>query len=231
MVAVSGTFNMIHPDLEKRRADLHRFGVLASACRDMGTGIITLCTGTRDPENMWRGHPDNDRLEAWNDLGDSMCAALEIAEKADVVLAFEPETSNVIDSAAKASELLSQLNSPRLTVVIDPANLFRRGDLFRMHEIVADAFGKLRPDIVLAHAKDVRQGRAALEVEHVAAGKGLLDYDHYLSCLHKLDRDVALILHGLDEAEVGEALAYVRKKALWPPTRGPEPYVPTEPPA
>ena len=60
MAAVSGTFNMIHPDLRERRHGLQRLRVLASACQQLGTSVITLCTGTRDPENMWRRHPDND---------------------------------------------------------------------------------------------------------------------------------------------------------------------------
>src|SRR5262249_38882725 len=68
MAAASGTFNMIHPDVAKRRDGLRRLDALASACRDMGTSIITLCTGTRDPNDMWRRHADNDSPEAWADL-------------------------------------------------------------------------------------------------------------------------------------------------------------------
>src|ERR687889_275451 len=65
LVAVSGTFNMIHPDVGVRREGLRRLGVLAGACERLGTSTVTLCTGTRDPEDMWRRHPDNDRPEAW----------------------------------------------------------------------------------------------------------------------------------------------------------------------
>jgi sugar phosphate isomerase/epimerase len=45
----------------------------------MGTSVITLCTGTRDPENMWRWHPENASSQAWSDLLSSMEAALRIA--------------------------------------------------------------------------------------------------------------------------------------------------------
>src|SRR5439155_2704579 len=68
MAAVSGTFNMIHPDVDKRRDGMQRLQVLAEACEQLGTSIITLCTGTRDPDNMWRRHPDNDTPAAWRDL-------------------------------------------------------------------------------------------------------------------------------------------------------------------
>ena len=40
-----------------------RLEVLAAACRWLDTRIITLCTGTRDPEDMWKWHPENVRRE------------------------------------------------------------------------------------------------------------------------------------------------------------------------
>lgn len=59
MAALSGTFNMIDPDPRQRQANLRRLRVLAAACKGLGTEVITLCTGTRDPHDMWRYHPDN----------------------------------------------------------------------------------------------------------------------------------------------------------------------------
>jgi sugar phosphate isomerase/epimerase len=210
MAAVSGTFNMIHPDPGQRKDGLHRLGVLAKACPAMGTSIITLCTGTRDPENMWRSHPDNKSSEAWSDLVDCMKDAIDIAEKADVTLAFEPEANNVIDGSKKASELVWGLKSDRLRVVIDPANLFHRGEVFRMHEILDEAFKALGADIILAHAKDISQHAG----QWVAAGKGILDYDYYLTWLRRIGFEGPLILHGLEESEVGESLSFLRKKTL-----------------
>ena len=64
VVAVSGTFNMIHPDPEVRRDGLRRLGVLAGACERLGTSTVTLCTGTRDPVDMWRRHSNNATPEA-----------------------------------------------------------------------------------------------------------------------------------------------------------------------
>ena len=106
MAAMSGTFNMIHPDLKQRRQGLQRLPVLAAACRQMGVPIITLCTGTRDPHDMWRAHPDNQTQEAWRDLVDALSEALSIAEQFNLILGFEPEVSNVVDSARKGRRLL-----------------------------------------------------------------------------------------------------------------------------
>src|SRR3712207_4195028 len=65
MSAVSGTFNMIHPDVRQRADGLASLKTIIAAARPMGTSVVTLCTGSRDPHNMWRRHPDNDTPAAW----------------------------------------------------------------------------------------------------------------------------------------------------------------------
>jgi sugar phosphate isomerase/epimerase len=206
LAAVSGTFNMIDPIRHRRDVGLCRLGELAVACPLLGTKIITLCTGTRDPDDMWRAHPANGRPDAWAELLTIMEKALAVAEEHDLWLAVEPETANVVDSPAKAARLLDELRSPRLKVVMDPANLFRVEELPRQRPILEAAFDLLGPDIVLSHAKDVRAVDGA--VRHVAAGTGVLDYQHYLALLRHIP--VPLIVHGLAEAEVKGALAFLR---------------------
>jgi sugar phosphate isomerase/epimerase len=209
MAALSGTFNMIDPNLKERQANLQRLQVLAAACEGLGTRVITLCTGTRDPDNMWRRHPENDSPEAWRELLESMAAALEIAEKYEVILGVEPEVSNVVDSAWKARQLLEALPSPYLKIIMDGANLFHAGELPRMQAILVEAFELLGEQIILAHAKDLlRDGEAG----QAAAGTGLLDYDTYLALLHQSGYGGPLILHGLTEDEITGSVAFLRTK-------------------
>ncbi len=209
MTALSGTYNMIHPDLQQRANGLRNLRVLASACDKLGTSVITLCTGTRDSNNMWRRHPDNDSPEAWDDLIISMRQAIEVAEEYQVTLAFEPEVANVVDSAIKARRIIDQIGSPYLKVVMDGANIFHAGELPHMREILDEAFALLGEDIAFAHAKDLDHDG---EAGHLAAGKGLLDYDQYLSLLSNVDSDVPIVLHGLSEAEVDGCVAFLREK-------------------
>ena len=212
MAAVSGTFNMIHPDLQQREGGPRRLGVLAAACAGLGTSVITLSTGTRDRDDMWRRHPHNDTPQAWDDLLISMREALRLAEQTGVTLAFEPEVANVVDSARKARRLLDEVGSPRLKVVLDPANIFHAGELPRMRAILDEAFELLGPDIVLAHAKDLSHDG---EAGHEAAGRGVLDYDRYLTLLNGLGRDMPLILHGLLEDQVDTSVAFLRAKGAY----------------
>jgi sugar phosphate isomerase/epimerase len=209
IASVRGTFNMSHPDAEERRAGLRRLRALAEVCPQLGTSKIHICTGTRNRDNMWRPHPDNDLPASWRDMAVCVREATDIARQAVVVLAFEPEVNNVVDSAKKARRLLDEIASPFLKITFDAANLFHAGELPRMNEILDEAFALIGKDVVLAHAKDLdHDGDAG----HKAAGQGKLDYDRYLALLHSCGFPGPLLLHGLSKAQVPGCVAFLREK-------------------
>jgi sugar phosphate isomerase/epimerase len=210
--SVSGTFNMIHPDVDERQSGLERLRTLASACKDMGTSVITLCTGTRNPDNMWQKHPGNADNSAWRDLLETMEQALRIAQEYQVTLAFEPEPANVVANAEKGRRLLDEMKFNNLKVVMDAANLFEINTVEHMQETLDNAFYLLGHDIVIAHAKDIEIING--ELEFTAAGKGILDYDAYLNLLHDYQFKGALILHGLHEQQVPTSVDFLKQKLL-----------------
>lgn len=209
IASLTGTFNMSHPDAEHRRTGLRRLRILAEACPRVGTSYIHVCTGTRDPNSMWRHHPDNGSPESWRDMTACIREATDIARQANVVLAFEPEMSNVVDSARKARRLLDEIGSPHLKVTMDPANLFHAGELPRMTDILDEAFALVGKDIVLCHAKDLDHDG---EAGHKPAGHGVLDYDRYMSLLRKYKFKGPILLHGLTVEQVPGCLKFLRAK-------------------
>jgi sugar phosphate isomerase/epimerase len=220
IASVQGTFNMSHPDSAHRRAGLRGLRGLALACREMGTSKIHICTGTRDPDNMWRRHPDNDSPEAWRDMVACVREAAAIARQSDVVLAFEPEVNNVVDSAKKARRLMDEIGSPHVKVTMDAANLFHTGELARMAEVLDEAFALVGKDIVLAHAKDLSHDGDA---GHEPAGHGRLDYVRYLRLLLSCGFHGPLLLHGLSEAQVPQCVTFLREKLARAVAEGPHP--------
>lgn len=207
ITAVSGTYNMVHPDLRVREAGHARLEALAQACAGMGTQLITLCTGTRDPDDQWRAHPDNHGLAAWRDLLQSMEIAVAIAEKYQLYLGIEPELANVVSSAQRARDLMDQLASPRLRIVLDPANLFEVATLDAQRNTVAQAIDLLADRIAMGHAKDrYADGRFA------TAGQGVLDYPHYLAQLKAVGFDGPLIAHGLAASEAAGVAHFLRSR-------------------
>jgi sugar phosphate isomerase/epimerase len=212
LAAVDGTFNMIDPDEKRRWANLGHLQKLVESCAELGTSVVTLCTGSRS-EIMWQRHPGNDSPEAMADLVEVMKAAAQTAEEHGVTLAFEPEVNNVINSPEKARQLIDEVGSASVKVVMDPANIFRAGELPHMRDRLREAFALLGSDIALAHAKDLDHDG---EAGHLAAGEGLLDYPLYLSLLQHSGFDGTIVLHQmhhLGDAEIGSRFAYVRREA------------------
>jgi sugar phosphate isomerase/epimerase len=195
LAAVSATYNMIHPDPAEREKGHRSLSVIARAASGAGIPLVTLCTGTRDPHDQWRWHRDNDTPDAWRDLVVSMRAAIEVAEEFGRDLGVEPEDANVVDSAERARSLIEELGSSRVKIVFDPANLVSV-NVNEHRRIVARAIDILADRIVMAHAKD-RDPRGRF----VAAGRGVVDYRHYLGCLKSLGFSGPLVAHGLDAAE------------------------------
>lgn len=200
--AISGTFNMAHPSPAIRTENTKRFEVLCKTAARLQIPIITLCTGTRDPVDMWKWHPENNSKEAWVDMVGSMQSVLIVAEKNNVILALEPETENIVNSARRARQLLNELRSPHLRIVIDPANLVDPG--LDQKEVIEESFELLGDSIVLAHAKDRNR-----DFQPCAAGKGILDFGHYVRCLKNIGFDGSIILHGLEEEEVKYSLDFL----------------------
>ncbi|MET0531369.1 MAG: sugar phosphate isomerase/epimerase [Microvirga sp.] len=206
IVSVSGTYNMIHPDAAVRARGHRDLEILAAACTAMSTRLITLCTGTRDPVNQWRAHPDNDKADAWRDLVASMATAAHIAEVYDVDLGIEPELANVVNSAEKARRLIDEIGSPRIKVVLDPANLFDVAPIDFQRRVVASAIELLADRIVMGHAKDRTQ-----DGRFTTAGKGVIDFVHYLKSLKAAGFSGALVAHGLDADEAPQVASFLRR--------------------
>jgi sugar phosphate isomerase/epimerase len=204
LAALSGTFNMAHPDPAVRRDGLQKFEILCEVATRLRIPVITLCTGSRDPINMWKWHPDNDSKEAWDDMVQSIKSALIAAEKNNLILAFEPESENVANSAGRARKLLDELRNPRLRVILDPANLISpKGN---QKEVLDEAFTLLRDAIEIAHAKDRNN-----DFKACAAGKGILDFEYYLRCLKEIGFTGPLIMHGLEEEDVAFSRDFLRR--------------------
>ena len=207
MVSIAGYFNMIHPDPEKRNQGLKQLDVLMRAARALDIALVALCTGTRDPDRMWRRHPANDDPAAYDDAVASMTEAINMAEEHDLILGFEPEVNLVIDSSQKARRFLDDIGSPRLQIIFDGANVFKKGELAQQDRVLPKSVELLADDIVMAHGKDLDQDGTA---GHLAAGQGKLDYELYMGLLKKIGFSGSVLLHGLSEDQVDESLSHVK---------------------
>jgi sugar phosphate isomerase/epimerase len=204
LAAISGTFNAAHPDPSHRQTHLDRFPHLCAAARDLQIDIITLSSGSRDANDMWRAHPDNTTAEAWNDSRTTLRALARLAEDFGLTVAFEPEHSNVVTTADQAIVMIDQVASPACKIVYDAANLLDPAGYTA--DAAAAAITRdiaiLGPHIALAHAKELIADRGP-----AAPGEGLLPWPLIVHTLHDHGFDGTLVTHGLPEAGVPIAVA------------------------
>ena len=134
-----------------------------------------------------------------------MTKAAALAEAHSVYLGIEPELANVVCNARAARQLIDEIGSPCIRIVLDPANLFEVANRVEQREIIAHAVALLGDRIVLAHAKD-RDPKG----NFVAAGKGVIDFPHFAGALNAAGFEGPLITHGLSEAEAPSVAAYLK---------------------
>lgn len=206
--ALSGTFNMIDPDVDARTRGCRQFETQCRAARLLGIPIVTLCTGSRHPTNKWAWHEDNLTEAAWSDLMRSTEQILRSAQDNGIILGVETEASNIICTPEKARQYLDDVGSSNLKIIMDGANLFRPEQVPRMGSILEEAFDALGKDIVLAHAKDFSLGQ---DIDFVAAGEGELDFPLYIRLLKQCGYGGPLVLHGLAQSQIEKSVAFLKR--------------------
>ena len=215
LAAISGTFNSAHPDPAHRQTYLARFPHLCAVARDLQIGIITLSIGSRDPQDMWRWHPDNTTPQAWADSRTTLQALAALAEDYGLTLAVEPEHSNVLATADQAITMLDQIGSPALKIIYDAANLLDPDgyDPAAAAAAITRDIATLGPHIALGHAKELIADRAP-----AAPGTGLLPWPLIVQTLHEAGFDGALVIHGLPETSVPLAVTSLEAALAVAPT-------------
>ena len=210
MVGISGTFNAIHPDRQMRRSDIEKAVTLIRGAKALGTSFVSLCTGTRDPGNIWKAHPENSSTDAWSDLRETLDRLLEVAHEEAVDLGIEPERANVVDSAPAARKILDEVGSPHLRIILDGANLSDRDAPDAAAPLIREAFDLLGSDIAQVHAKEIP---AEEDGALAALGSGRLDWDTYFECMRDCRYSGPVVIHNLLEGDVGAAVHFLQKKA------------------
>jgi sugar phosphate isomerase/epimerase len=204
--ALSGTYNMAHPDEARRSSDRVGFTNVVRAAQFMQVPLVTLCTGSRNPTDMWKAHPDNGSPDAWAALRGELDFALELAERHGVALGVEPEPGNVVGNAKSARRLLDEIENPQLKIVMDAANLLPPENQTRQREVVAEAVSLLGADLALVHTKDVSPTGEA-----VAAGRGVVDFHIFLKGIVSTGYRGSLVSHNFPEKDAAYVSGFLRR--------------------
>ena len=191
-----------------RRKGRDRMEFLLANWKQFGSPHVTTETGTYTTKADVGDSPKNTSEEGYQDLKREVAGLVKLAEKSGAVVNIEVSWRQVIGTIDRAERLLREIPSPALKLTLDPANFFRPQDLPRMKPMLEEMFRRLGPQIVMAHAKDVRA--TGDKLEYPPAGLGMIDYLTFLSLLAQLDRPIDLVLEYLKLEDVSRTVGFLR---------------------
>ncbi len=208
VAGLHGYYNMVAPDTEVRRKGRERMEFLLAHWKRFGSPHVTTETGTFTTKADKGDSPKNTSEEGYQELKQEVAELVKWAEKSGAVMNIEVSRRQVIGTIDRAERLLREIASPSLKLTLDPANFYRPQDLPNTKPMLQEMFRRLGPQIVLAHAKDVRL--TGDKLEYPPAGQGMLDYMTYLSLLAQLDRPMDLVIEYVKIEDVSRTVGFLR---------------------
>ena len=148
--------------------------------------------------------------EAFDASVETVRYLLDTVKPARAKFALEMMQYSLPDSVDSYVELIRAIDRPMFGAHFDPVNLIMTPRVyFDNTALIRECFDKLGQWVVSCHAKDIKlHHQAALHLDEVQIGEGVLDYRTYLTQLDRLPREVPLMLEHL----TGEAYAVARDR-------------------
>jgi sugar phosphate isomerase/epimerase len=180
VVALGVFTNLIEPDDAERAANLAYYDRMMQIGALNGVRCLPTECGFVPGR---RGIQADTYEETFRILLDSLKRLAEKAEQYDVVVALEACVLDVVPSAKRAADLLAQVGSERIRILLDPANLIANSS-------EEDMYRYLAPNIAFFHGKDrkVNDARGRL------LGDGDIDWPLFLSLYHRHNEGAPFIL-------------------------------------
>lgn len=192
--------NLIHPDEAELAANLAYFEAMMEVGAHMGVRTFINEAGHyHDAKAPAPPVPIEFQDAVWPRMVATGGRLAELAEKHDAKVLLEPFYRGFLASAKRLRLFVEAVGSPRVRVLLDPANLIELNDLDEM-------FQQLGPLIDCLHAKD----RKLHTDRGVAAGKGDLDYARFVSLAAQRTPQAPLILEYVGPKDYLEARAHLQ---------------------
>ncbi len=167
--------------------------------------------GSYEPGSDYGPSPKNLTDEAFDDAVEVARHLIDTVKPKRAKFALEMEQYSLPDSVDMYLKLIKAIDRPAFAAHVDPVNLvLTPRTYYDTAGLLREIFGKLGPWIVSCHAKDIiLHHQAALHLDEIIPGKGVLDYRTFLAELDRLGHDAPLMMEHLDGTEYATARDYI----------------------
>ena len=233
---VSGYTNIIHPDLDRRKANVERLKEIIRNARNLGSRYVISETGTYNTESEWMSDPRNKSEEGFEACRKIIAELAQEAYDHGAMFLLETYVNNVVGSVEETVRMFAQVDHPGLGLLMDPTNYFESHNIDTMDKVINQVFDTLADKIEIAHAKDVARAgedksekhadigdedalashtfRGVGEIMLNAPGTGVLNYDLYLRRLAEKHPNIPVIIEHLSEDDVPRAKKFLDDKLI-----------------
>lgn len=230
---ISGYTNLVHPDPDKRKANLAHLKQLIRYAHELGSPYVISESGTFNDESDWVHHPKNKTEEGYEECRNVIQDLVNFAREHGVTFLVETYVNNVIGSVEETLRLFADVTDPHLGLLMDPTNYFEEHNIDDMDKTLNHIFNALSHKIRISHAKDVKRASAVQGVQMAdidaseahalrgvgmielpAPGLGSLNYDLYLKRLSQHHPNIPIIIEHLEESDVPRAKQFLDEKLM-----------------
>ena len=182
-VAVLGCY--IEPaddDENKRLGDVKRFLEQISYCTQLGSHIVATETSRCE---------ESQRARKYELLKDSVQRMVAQAERFGVFVGIEPVLKHTLNTPKLAAQLLCDVPSPNLQIVLDPVNLLSEENIVHQRAIIDECFDLFGDRIVAVHAKDVVIENGSFK--RCVIGDGIFDHEYFYKKLNRAKPGISVL--------------------------------------
>ena len=153
-------------------------------------------------------HPDNHGEKALQTVIGLFKELVREAEQHGSLVGVEGLYNYAISTPQRMMTLLEAIGSSNLQVILDPVNLLHMGNYQKSREIIEESFALYGERILLLHAKDfvIEEGR----IKTVPLGRGMLDYEHFLSTAYRHKPSIEIIIEDITGPELTESHRFLQ---------------------
>ena len=211
------TYNecLFHPDAAVREA------AIASVQRGMATAAALNAhhylfrPGSLNSDGAWTSHRDNYLPESMERLIETLKPIAEHAEQHELTLVMETHAVSIMDSPETCREIVEQVGSQRLRIVMDFVNHFQTlRQVYDSEDRLNHIFDVMGPVAPMAHIKDITvQNGLVLHLNEEVPGEGELALGVALKRFDALYPDGYGLIEHLPTEKIPLANANVRRIA------------------
>lgn len=181
-IAVLGCYlNLANPNKQSLAETTRRYLANIRFAAQLGCGVVGTETGAVN--ETYTFEPACHSREALNIFIANLRPVVRYAEQMGVIVAIEPVFKHIVSNPVRARQVLDEIASPNLQIILDPVNLLDISNYQEQEAMIEEAIEVLGRDVAVVHIKDYRVEDG--KIISVAAGMGQMNYEALLKFIKK----------------------------------------------